>query len=360
MILRIGLAILCIALVGCGAFGQPAGGAPAAAGTPASKYAMPQATGQQAPPTAADNNTQPDPGRVATSVAATIAAANPTLASAAATLPAAIPTLAGGAVGEIPLTGPVALLPLEQLLDFGVADASGMLIGKVEDMIIDLSQAGITNTAGSTAGSIPYLLVSNSANDDWLIPIPWQSVQIHTGMRAILLPASANLMTAPRFHEDAWPGGLPAEWRSALLNYWQNPGQNNAAALPALPALGISAPADYLSASDLMDYDVVDQRFFELGEIKEIAIDWAKSQPGPNSAAAQFAYVIIDRDDALGPGNEYIPIPWNRLQLNRQQEIAVLNMSPQALRSAPSFNKISWPDLYGDPWSADLARFWKP
>ena len=364
MLTRIGLVFLCFVLIGCSAVRQPVS-APAAAGAPADNYdAQPQAATPLAPTPAAQNSAQQNQATMATSVAATVAAALPNNTGGEATAPPSSPTLASAATvpaarpttAVVPITGNITLLPLEQLLDYALADSSGLLIGEVKDLVIDMSQAA--TQPAPAQGAAPYLVVTSHVNDDWVYLIPWQFVQIRQDQGLVLLNTpAAQLQSAPGFHEDAWPGSLPAEWRQALLSYWQNPAQ--AAALPALPQVGLAAPRGYLRAKELLGFDVVDTRFFELGEIKDIAVDWSTSQPGPSVDSARFAFVIMERDDALGPGAEYIPIPWNRLQLNPQQEIAVLNLSPQVLRSAPAFNELTWPNLYAEPWATNLKTFWK-
>jgi sporulation protein YlmC with PRC-barrel domain len=355
MLKKIGLVCLCLALAGCSAArspGQPLS-TPAAADTPAASYAQPQAPAPQPSATPAANNPPLNSDLVATSVAATIAASKPTLSSggaAAAPPGASAPTLdsaAGG--GVVPLTGAVSLLPLDQLLDYSLADSAGLVVGEVKDLVIDL-------TPGAEQGSVSYLVVSSHTHDDWLYLIPWQVIQIRADQGLVQLPATANqLQTAPGFPKDAWPVSLPAAWRTALLEFWQNPWQ----AAPALSAPGAVAPRNFLRAKDLFDINVVDPRYFELGEIRDVAIDWPASQPGSGADAAHFTYIILDRDDAIGTGPENIPIPWKRLQLNLQQELAVLNITPQKLASAPAFADVTWPNLYTEPWSADLSAFWK-
>jgi sporulation protein YlmC with PRC-barrel domain len=245
----------------------------------------------------------------------------------------------------------------DDLLDFNVADVNGNLLGEVKDLVIEPNQMQ-ANAAGGT-GRITYVIVQTELNDDWLVPVPWQFVQIRPEWRALTLPVSVNqLMAAPSFHEDVWPASLANEWQATTTQFWQSPPQNPAPAVLQPPAASV-VPINYIRASDLFDLDVIDARGVDLGEVKDIALDLSSSQPANGAIAAQFSYLIIDRGDALGLGGELIPIPWRLVPVTpNQQKVAILNLQPQVLQGAPSFMDNARPDLYADPWRSDLARYW--
>ena len=365
---RIALVIFCLALTACTAGGQP-GQAPAAAGTaPAGDaYGQPAAPtntqfAQQAQqpaatvPPAAAAPTATQPVAAATQPAATQpAATQPPAAQPTATLlpppPAATPTTPPAAAVNptaVPVTGQAVLIPADELLDYQVADASGTPLGDVDDLIIDL---------GSTAngvGQAPMLVISSDLNDDLHIPVPWRYAQIRHDWKAVILPVNANqLMNAPAFNEDFWPADLLTGWQADLDRYWQNPAAAGPPAVRPPNVAGAQPATGYLRVSDLLDMDIIDPRGFELGEVKDLAIDWQNS-----TQAAQFSYLIMDRGDSLGLGGENIPIPWRLIRPNPLQEVIPLNIQAQILQTAPSFNDLGWPNLYAEPWTADLTRFW--
>jgi sporulation protein YlmC with PRC-barrel domain len=351
------LVIVSIVLLGCSTPGQTASTpstveatAPAAnSGQAADPYALATNTSvpvpqQNVPPTLAPTpaGVVPEPTAVATTPAETpITAASPT------SPPLANPTF----TPAVPVTGTLDLLRVNDLMDYQVGDRNGNLIGEVEDLIIE------TGTGGT--GLVPYLVVSSTLNDDFLIPVPWSLVQVRTDWLAVLLPLEGTqLQSAPAFNEDFWPATLTAAWKADIDRFWQNPAQAGLPATPGLPSAA-GTPSGYIPASDLFDMDLVDSRGIELGEIDDIAIDWQNSLPENGAAAGTFAYVIVDRGDALGLGGENIPVPWRLLRLNALQEIAQVNLQPQVLQAAPAFDDFTFPDLYKTPWAEELARYWQ-
>lgn len=353
------LVLLSLILIGCASPGQtqPAPStvettAPGAnSGQPADPYAVPtstQASIQQPNPPAA---TAPVPTAAIVAPGPTTVPTSPVEAQPQTAVPTAPPLLNPTFTPAVPVTGTLDLLRVDDLLDYQVGDPNGNLIGEVDDLIVDLA-------AGET-GLAPYLVVSSIFNDDFLILVPWRLVQVRPDLLAVLLPADGNqLLNAPSFNEDFWPANLSVEWKNQIDQFWQNPSQARQPATPPPPAVA-GQPTGYIQAKDLLDMDVVDSRGIELGELKDLAIDWQNSKPEMGAEAALFTYVIVDRGDALGLGSENIPVPWRLIRVNPLQEDAQVSLQPQVLQNAPAFDDFTVPDLYKTPWAEELTRYWQ-
>ena len=56
-------------------------------------------------------------------------------------------------------------------------------------------------------------------------------------------------------------------------------------------------------------------------------------------------YVVISRGGFLGMGEEQVAVPWDKLRVTEGEPILVLDVEPEALEEAPSFQAGSYADL---------------
>ncbi len=243
----------------------------------------------------------------------------------------------------VPATGAGMQVSFDQLMDYHVVDASGNQLGDVKDAVIN-------RTASSNGfAQIPFLVVTSNMKEDWDIPVPWKSFQVRPDQQVVVLPVNANqLAAAPGFNKDAWPGDF-----SAAQAFWANPAQANGAA----QTLPMGTSVNTLRAKDVLSLKLTNPQGLKLGEIKDIAVDWANSQPGA-AQVGQFRYLVIQLDSDLGFENRMVPIPWQLIQMNPGQEDVVVNLAQNMIQNAPNFPKGSLPNLYAAPWSTQLSQFW--
>jgi sporulation protein YlmC with PRC-barrel domain len=99
-----------------------------------------------------------------------------------------------------------------------------------------------------------------------------------------------------------------------------------------------------VSVSRIIGTDVRNQQGERLGQIEDITL----KQDG------SINYAVITHGGFLGMGGNQVAVPWDRLQVNAQQERIVLNVSRQQLEQAPRFEardgmwpgNVNWP--FGD------------
>jgi hypothetical protein len=301
------------------------------------------------PPAAQDAAPDPYGAPAATATQPAVPANNPAPTTPPTNPPAAVAAASPTPNVPLPATGPAAQVSIRQLLDFTLVDAAGSPLGDVDDVVIQRSGAN------GAAGEIPYLVVESSLKDDFRIPVPWQNAQLRPDLFAIVLPVNASqLANAPAFNEDFWPASF-APHQAALQNFWSNPGAAPAAA--ALPAGNPLQARDYIIGEDLLSVDLNSPQGINLGEVEDLAIDWQNSQPG-TAAAGQFAYVVVELDDALAPNNLLVPVPLRLLPpATGLQDDVVINLAPNVLQSAPNFAGLV-PNLYEEPLLSQLNAFW--
>lgn len=104
-----------------------------------------------------------------------------------------------------------------------------------------------------------------------------------------------------------------------------------------------------MGADTLIGDNVVNGAEEDLGDIKEIMLDM-------NSG--QVAYAVLAFGGFLGLGEKLFAVPWQALHLDTVNKRFVLNVEKERLKTAPGFNKDSWPDMADVNWANQIHSFY--
>lgn len=104
-----------------------------------------------------------------------------------------------------------------------------------------------------------------------------------------------------------------------------------------------------LSATTMIDDDVVNPQGEELGTIEELMIDLD---------LGRIAYAVLSFGGFLGLGDKLFAIPWDALQLDAEEERFVLDVDKEMLEDAPGFNKDDWPETIERQWLGEVYTFY--
>lgn len=111
-----------------------------------------------------------------------------------------------------------------------------------------------------------------------------------------------------------------------------------------------SGPGPALMGADTLIGDsVVNASEENLGDIKDIMLDM---QTG------QVAYAVLAFGGFLGLGEKLFAVPWQALHLDTVNKRMVLNVEKERLKSAPGFDKDSWPDMSNLNWAGGIHSFY--
>lgn len=103
---------------------------------------------------------------------------------------------------------------------------------------------------------------------------------------------------------------------------------------------------------NLTGYSLVNTQDEDLGEIQELILDLSQGQ---------VLYVVADVGGFLGIGENQVAIPWDRLQLDEENENFVLDVDEETLENAPTIDLDEWEE--GNPtdadWDVDISDFWE-
>lgn len=88
----------------------------------------------------------------------------------------------------------------------------------------------------------------------------------------------------------------------------------------SMPQIDLSAA---YKASDLVDMDVKNRQDEDLGKISDLVID----------KDGKVSHAVLQEGGVLGMGENKYVIPWDRISLSRDQEVAVIDVQRDALSS---------------------------
>ncbi|MCC2962906.1 PRC-barrel domain-containing protein [Massilia sp. IC2-278] len=104
-----------------------------------------------------------------------------------------------------------------------------------------------------------------------------------------------------------------------------------------------------MGADTLIGDSVVNGAEEDLGDIKEIMLDMN---------TGQVAYAVLAFGGFLGMGEKLFAVPWQALHLDTVNKRFVLNVEKERLKTAPGFNKDSWPDMADVTWANGIHSFY--
>ncbi|AGX87526.1 PRC-barrel domain-containing protein [Candidatus Symbiobacter mobilis] len=115
-------------------------------------------------------------------------------------------------------------------------------------------------------------------------------------------------------------------------------------------ANGTEGPGPSLmGANTLLGNDVSNQNGESLGDIKEFMLDMA---------TGRVAYAVLSFGGLLGLGDKLFAVPWGALTLDTINKRFTLNVSKDALKDAPGFNKDRWPSMSDKTWAGGVHKFY--
>jgi sporulation protein YlmC with PRC-barrel domain len=99
-----------------------------------------------------------------------------------------------------------------------------------------------------------------------------------------------------------------------------------------------------LSASTLLGDKVTNLRGEDLGKVEAIMLELK---------TGHVAYVVVSfgRVNWM-PNNKLFAVPWEVLSISFHDKKFILNVSKEALQSAPGFDRDKWPDVADFGWLA--------
>ena len=103
-------------------------------------------------------------------------------------------------------------------------------------------------------------------------------------------------------------------------------------------------------ASNLIGKEVKDPYGKDLGDIKELVVNWQEG--------GYIEYAVLSFGGFLGLGDKYFAVPWGALTLSADKKHFILNVKEESLKNAPGFDKDNWPDMSRSDYSSVIYQFY--
>ena len=104
-----------------------------------------------------------------------------------------------------------------------------------------------------------------------------------------------------------------------------------------------------MGADTLLGNDVYNTAEEDLGDIKEFMIDMS---------SGKVAYAVLSFGGVLGMGDKLFAVPFTALKLDTVNKRFTLDVSKDAMKNAPGFDKDNWPSMADDSWARGLHTFY--
>ncbi len=104
-----------------------------------------------------------------------------------------------------------------------------------------------------------------------------------------------------------------------------------------------------MGADTLLGNDVYNTADEDLGDIKEFMIDMG---------TGKVAYAVLSFGGVLGMGDKLFAVPFTALKLDTAHKRFTLDVSKDAMKNAPGFDKDHWPSMADDTWAKGVHTFY--
>jgi hypothetical protein len=104
------------------------------------------------------------------------------------------------------------------------------------------------------------------------------------------------------------------------------------------------------SSHKLVGHRVENPQGENLGKVEDVMID---------TEEGRVAYAVISFGGFMGVGNKLFAFPWSALHLRGKEPKVILDITKEALETAPGFPKDKWPDMNDRVWGASVHSYYK-
>jgi sporulation protein YlmC with PRC-barrel domain len=207
-----------------------------------------------------------------------------------------------------------AVIRADRLIGQAVRDRADERLGRIDDLALNVADNKIAYAVISRGG-----LFGIGAEE---VAVSWDELRPDMAERVVRAEGQAVQQARRIDTRTAWPTevGRPGE---------------PAAEQPVGTAGRDDQVREIVGVSRIIGMDVRNQQGERLGQVDDIALQRDGS----------IAYAVIAHGGFLGMGHNYVAVPWDRLNLDREREQVMLNVTQQQLEGARQFE-------HGERWPA--------
>ena len=241
---------------------------------------------------------------------------------------------------------------------------------KIEDVVIDAASGQIVYTVLSFGGFL-------GLGESWVV-MPWHSLQtMHRGQTFTLNMSEEQLKNAPKFDPNQWPDMEDLHWGDTIHAYYgQVPYWRQQLPPTAAHEKAESPQFQLLRSDQALRQEVINTRGQRIGknedssqqatrypkekgseparsklrgiapkEIEDIVID---------ATLERIAYAVLSFGGFLELGEKWFAVPWSAFEPSPGFRTLTLDVSKEALKKAPGFDKNDWPEMADRSWATAI------
>jgi sporulation protein YlmC with PRC-barrel domain len=198
------------------------------------------------------------------------------------------------------------------LLEGRVGDRQDRTLGKVQDMLLDLSggRVLVTLVSAGTAGQ--------------LTPVPGRCYKYANNARLVIDVEKKAFIYAPRISaQEPFRSLDPASLRDSFVYFNESPPQ-------------VSPGGHFCSAGSLIGTPVMSREGETMGQVRDVMLD---------VPTAQVVYLVVEPEHAAGELPELYVVPPVAAHVEKGGAIVVLSGDRSHFLAGPHFSREFWSDL---------------
>jgi len=241
---------------------------------------------------------------------------------------------------------PMRLVPDTVVDNYEVFTRDSESLGEIEDLLIRKD------------GKIVYATFeyNETWEIDWenqnsIVPLSLLTIQ-PVSQAAIFGTRAPEIDSLPKFKQGLVVDTSVSDWDEAIKAYWNNiyaveRGDQNVGEIPTANSWNDVGDSNYLPASAIRDFSVVDAEGEWIGEVEEIAMDMVRAEVG---------YLRLEVDESGLFAEAEVAVPVAAVRFNPEKEQLVLDATQERLRNAPGYDNI--PIEAGRDFLEEIRDYW--
>ncbi len=239
------------------------------------------------------------------------------------------------------------VLRASEITGMTVKNADGKDLGKIDDLMLDMSEHGCVRYAALSFGGFLGM-------GDKLFAVPWSAIQFKHDddddeCYALFDVSEQKLKSAPGFDKNQWPDMANPRWADAVNHHYA--ARND-------EATKRTAKNDHQMAlhraSQAMGMEVRNDKGDDLGKIEDIVLDMR---------TGKIRYAALSFGGFLGIGDKFFAVPWQAVMVDYDADdddyFVAFDATKKQLEDAHGFDKDHWPDFGDQKWIAENDRHFR-
>ncbi|MEO5715813.1 MAG: PRC-barrel domain-containing protein [Luteolibacter sp.] len=233
-----------------------------------------------------------------------------------------------------------------EIMGMTVKNYQAQVIGKVEDLAVDVESGRIVQVVISSGGFIGI--------DKVLSAVPPSAFHHEIAAKVLRLDADKEMLRdAPDFDLSRWADFNDSDHLARIYHHYHEEGAFGFISYDDAVIYGMIPMTRLMhvqNATELMGALVRNSKNEVLGQVKDILLDMG---------AGRIVAVVVSSGGFLGMGDELSAFPPTALKFTEDRKHLLLDANKEMLVAAPHFKSNEWPDFAEPLYTSGIYRAFK-